>query len=78
MFQKMRRYLKAFSKEDETEAKTDTLKGSIPTLAQPRLRAREGLPNRKSLAGWQMIRHSALGLEFGQGEPEDDQDIKYV
>lgn len=78
MFQKMRRYIKAFSKEDETEAKTDTLKGFLPTLAQPRLRAREGLPNRKSLTGWQMIRHSALGSEFGQEEPEEDQDIKYV
>lgn len=78
MFQKMRRYIKAFSKEDETEAKTDTVKGFIPTLPQPRLKARDGFPDRKSLTGWQMIRHSALGSEFGQEEPEDEKDIKYL
>ncbi|CAF98182.1 unnamed protein product, partial [Tetraodon nigroviridis] len=62
MFQKMRRYIKAFSKEDETEAKTDTAKGLKPTLPLPGLSATEEFPNRKSLTGWQMIRHSALGL----------------
>lgn len=78
MFQKMRRYIKAFSKEDEAEVKTDTMKGFTPGPPQFRFRVREGFPNRKSLTGWQMIRHSALGLEFGQEEPEDDEDIKYV
>lgn len=79
MVQKMRRYIKAFSKEDETEAKTDTAKGFTPTLPQPGLKAKEGLPsNRKSLTGWERVRHSALGLQFGWEEPEDDQDIKYV
>lgn len=70
LFQKMRRYIKAFSKEVETEAKAEP--------AQFRLKTGEGFPNRKSLTGWQMIRHSTLGLEFGQEEPEEDQDIKYV
>lgn len=74
MFQKMRRYITAFSKEDETEAETDTAKGFVPRCPQPR----EGPTDRKSLTGWQLIRHSALGLEFRKEEPEDDQDIKYV
>lgn len=74
----MRRYIKAFSKEVETEAKADGVKEFFPEPAQFRLKTREGLPNRKSLTGWQMIRHSTLGLEFGQEEPEEDQDIKYV
>lgn len=78
MFQKMRRYIKAFSKEEETEAKTATVKGFLPTLPQRRLKAGDDFPNRKSLIGWQMIRHSTLGLDFGQEEPEDNQDIKYV
>lgn len=71
----MRRYIKAFSKEEDTDAKT--MKDFIPEPAQFRLKT-TGFPNRKSLTGWQMIRHSTLGLEFGQEEPEEDQDIKYV
>lgn len=78
MLQKMRRYIKAFSKVDETEAKPDTVKGLMPTLPQPGLNATEELPNRKSLTGWQMIRQSVLGLEFGQEEQRNEQDIKYV
>lgn len=65
MVQKMQHYIKAFSKEDETEAKTDTMKGLIPTLPQPGLKDGEGFPDRKSVM-------------FGQEEPEDDQDIKYL
>uniref|UniRef100_A0A8C3ASV5 Transient receptor potential cation channel, subfamily V, member 6 n=1 Tax=Cyclopterus lumpus TaxID=8103 RepID=A0A8C3ASV5_CYCLU len=74
MVQKMRRYVKAFSKDEEREKegleKTDTTKGSIS--GTPKLRPKN---HRRSLAGWQMIRHSALGLEM---EPEEDQDIKYL
>lgn len=77
LFQKMRRYIKAFSKEDDTDAKTDTMKDFIPEPAQFRLNT-TGFPNRKSLTGWEMIRHSTLGMECGQEEPEEDQDIKYV
>ncbi|KAM9852171.1 transient receptor potential cation channel subfamily V member 6 [Aulostomus maculatus] len=74
MMQKMRRYIKAFSKEDEKEGmeKTDTMKGSIS--GNPKLRPK----NRRSLSGWQVIRHSALGLDMEQEEPEDEQDVKYV
>uniref|UniRef100_A0A671WHV9 Transient receptor potential cation channel, subfamily V, member 6 n=1 Tax=Sparus aurata TaxID=8175 RepID=A0A671WHV9_SPAAU len=78
MFQKMRRYIKAFSKEDEKEEKTDTMKGSMAGTPKLRPKNRGGFNNRKSLAGWQMIRNSALGLEIGQQEPEEDLDIKYV
>uniref|UniRef100_A0A674NDC7 Transient receptor potential cation channel, subfamily V, member 6 n=1 Tax=Takifugu rubripes TaxID=31033 RepID=A0A674NDC7_TAKRU len=77
LFQKMRRYIKAFSKEDDTDAKTDTTKDFIPEPTQFGLKTTESL-NRKSLTGWQMIRHSTLGLELGQEEPEQDQDIKYL
>ena len=77
MLQKMRRYIKAFSKDDEKEEKTDKLKGSIS--GTPQLRAKDrGFTNRRSLTGWQMIRHRALGLEFSRDEMEEDQDIKYV
>ncbi|KAE8288933.1 Transient receptor potential cation channel subfamily V member 6 [Larimichthys crocea] len=79
MLQKMRRYIKAFSKDDEKEEKTDTMKGSMSGTPKLRPKNRGGFNNRKSLTGWQMIRHSALGLEMGQDfELEDDQDIKYV
>lgn len=78
MLQKMRRYVKAFSRDEEKEEKTDTLKGSNSGTPQLRPKNRGGFTNRRSLTGWQMIRHSALGLEFGQEELEDDQDIKYV
>ncbi|TKS82196.1 Transient receptor potential cation channel subfamily V member 6 [Collichthys lucidus] len=79
MLQKMRRYIKAFSKDDEKEEKTDTMKGSMSGTPKLRPKNRGGFNNRKSLTGWQMIRHSALGLEMGQDfELEEDQDIKYV
>lgn len=78
MLQKMRRYVKAFSRDEEKEEKTDTLKASNSGTPQLRPKNRGGFTNRRSLTGWQMIRHSALGLEFGQEELEDDQDIKYV
>ncbi|XP_017270869.1 transient receptor potential cation channel subfamily V member 6 [Kryptolebias marmoratus] len=77
MMQKMRRYVKVFSKEDEKEKeaqeKCDTSKGS-PML---RSKTREGR-SRKALAGWEVIRHSALGLEMEQEEPQEIQDIRYV
>lgn len=73
----MRRYIKAFSKADDTDAKTDTTKDFIPEPAQFSLKA-TGFLNRNSLTGWERIRHSTLGLEFGQEEPEEDKDIKYA
>ncbi|XP_068178930.1 transient receptor potential cation channel subfamily V member 6 [Antennarius striatus] len=78
MFQKMRRYIKAFSKEDEKEENVDTMKESISGTPKLRPKNRGLFNNRKSLTGWQMIRHSALGLDMGQEELTDDQDIKYV
>lgn len=78
MLQKMRRYIKAFSKDEEKEEKTDATKGSVSGTPKLRPKNRGGLNNRRSLTGWQMIRHSALGFEMGQEELEEDQDIKYV
>lgn len=76
MMQKMRRYVKVFSKEDEKEKealeKSDTMKDT--SILRPKNRVR----NRRALAGWEMIRHSALGLEIELEEPEEDQDIRYV
>lgn len=72
MMQKMRRYIKAFSKEDEKEKEglenSDTAKGSLK------------LRNKKAGEMWEVIRHSALGLEMEKEkeEPEEDQNIKYV
>ncbi|KAM4580935.1 transient receptor potential cation channel subfamily V member 6 [Odontesthes bonariensis] len=77
MMQKMRRYVKVFSKEDEKEKegleKSDTMKGT--PMLRPKNR---GCNNRRALAGWEVIRHSALGLEMEQQEPEEDHDIRYV
>uniref|UniRef100_A0A3Q1GR37 Transient receptor potential cation channel, subfamily V, member 6 n=1 Tax=Acanthochromis polyacanthus TaxID=80966 RepID=A0A3Q1GR37_9TELE len=75
MMQKMRRYIKAFSREDEKDGaeKSDTTKEGA------KLRPKAGGPNnRRAMAGWEMIRNSALGLEVEQEEPEEDQDIRYV
>ncbi|XP_044064857.1 transient receptor potential cation channel subfamily V member 6 [Siniperca chuatsi] len=78
MLQKMQRYIKAFSKDDENEENTDTIKESISGTPMRRPKHTGKLNTRSSLTGWQLIRHSALGLEMGQEEPEEDQDIKYV
>uniref|UniRef100_A0A3P8WZQ6 Transient receptor potential cation channel, subfamily V, member 6 n=1 Tax=Cynoglossus semilaevis TaxID=244447 RepID=A0A3P8WZQ6_CYNSE len=82
MMQKMRRYIKVFSKEEEKEKdgmeKTDSTRKS--GSGTPRLRPKtSGGPNdRKSLTGWQVIRYSTLGLEQEPEEPEEDQNIKVV
>ena len=82
MLQKMRRYVKAFSREEENEKegmeKTDTMTGSISGTPKLRPKHRGGFNNRKSLTGWQMIRHSTLGLEMEKEDSDEDQDIKYV
>ncbi|KAM4601327.1 transient receptor potential cation channel subfamily V member 6 [Polymixia lowei] len=85
MVQKMRRYIQAFSRDDDNGGqkeeleKTDTSKGTVPGSPKLRPKHRGGFNfNRKSLTGWQMIRHSALGLDIEQEEPEGDQDIRYV
>ena len=78
MFQKMRRYMKAFAREDDGgKEKEDPEKGSGTLRLRPKHRGGLNV-NRKSLAGWQMIRNSALGLEMDQDALEDDQDIRYV
>ena len=78
MMQKMRRYIKAFSKDDEKETegmeKTDPIKGSNP--GTPKLRQKK--KNSRPLSGWHMIRQSALSLQMGHEKLEEDQDIKYV
>nr|XP_029476337.1 transient receptor potential cation channel subfamily V member 6-like [Oncorhynchus nerka] len=83
LVQKMRRYVQAFSKdEDQSKEReemenTDMSKGTGSPLIRPKHRG--GIDgNRKSLACWQMIRHSALGLDVEQEEPEDDQEVRYV
>uniref|UniRef100_A0A8C7DRD5 Transient receptor potential cation channel, subfamily V, member 6 n=1 Tax=Oncorhynchus kisutch TaxID=8019 RepID=A0A8C7DRD5_ONCKI len=77
LVQKMRRYIQAFSKDEdqskerEEMEKTDMSKGPGSPVIRPKHRG--GIDgNRKSLARWQMIRHSALGLDVEQEEPEDD------
>ena len=84
MLQKMRRYVKAFSKDEEKEKekegleKTDPTKESMSGTPKLRPKNRGGFNNRRSLTGWQMIRHSALGLEMEEDELEEDRDIKFV
>lgn len=75
MLQKMRRYVKAFSKEEEKEGleKTDTTKGY--SSESPKLRRKNST---RSHAGWQVIRDSAIGLEMQPLELGEDQCIKYV
>ncbi|KAM8870787.1 transient receptor potential cation channel subfamily V member 6 [Spinachia spinachia] len=75
MLQKMRRYVKAFSKEEEKEGleKTDSTKGSVS--GSPKLRRKNST---KSHAGWETIRQSAMGLEMQQHSPGEDQEIRYV
>lgn len=81
MMQKMRRYIKAFAKDDEKETegmeKTDPTKGLTP--GTPKLRQKKnGFGNTKRLSGWNMIRQSALSLQMEQEKLDEDQDIKYV
>uniref|UniRef100_A0A3Q1CCS0 Ion transport domain-containing protein n=1 Tax=Amphiprion ocellaris TaxID=80972 RepID=A0A3Q1CCS0_AMPOC len=67
MMQKMRRYIKAFSREDEK----DGAEKSDATKEGAKLRPKAGgLNNRRAMAGWEMIRNSALGLEVEQEEAE--------
>lgn len=74
MMQKMRRYVKAFSKEDEKPAGKEGLEKSDVTL---RSNGKNSI-SRKAQAGWEVIRQSALGLEMEQELPEEDQNIKFV
>lgn len=77
--QKMRRYVKAFSKEEKKEKeefdKTDTMKGSA--LETPTIRPKNNgrLNTKGRLSGWQMIRLSALGFEMERQCQGDDEDI---
>ncbi|KAM8847137.1 transient receptor potential cation channel subfamily V member 6 [Synchiropus picturatus] len=74
MMQKMRRYIKAFSKEDEKEEeKNDPTAREADAVGFSKLR-----PRRRPMSGWQVIRHSALGLDLEPEQPQDDQDINYV
>ncbi|XP_041708610.2 transient receptor potential cation channel subfamily V member 6-like [Coregonus clupeaformis] len=62
LVQKMRRYIQAFSKDEDQ--------------SKERKEEEKGPGNRKSLEFWQMIRHSALGLDMEQEEPEDDLEVR--
>lgn len=77
--QKMRRYVKAFSKETEKDKqefeKTDKMKGS--RSGTPHARPKNGGKSKGSLA-WQMIRLSALGYEMEREYQGEDDDLKYV
>nr|XP_054597000.1 transient receptor potential cation channel subfamily V member 6 isoform X1 [Nothobranchius furzeri] len=78
MLQKMRRYVKAFSKENENEEgeeKSDAANGS-PILRSESKNAR----NKKAVAAWDVVRLSTLGLDMEMEieEPEDIKEIKYV
>lgn len=78
--QKMRRYVKAFSREDEKEKvgfeKTDKMKKSTSVNAP--VRSKNSGKSKASLSGWQMIRLSALGYEMEREYQGEDDDIKYV
>lgn len=69
MLQKMRRYVNVFSKEDEKETEAEENSDFKGTL-KLRLKNKGGW--------WELVRHSALGLEMEQDEAEEEQDIKYV
>lgn len=77
--QKMRRYIKAFSKDTDKEkdesGKTDKTKGS--SSGSPNSRPKNSGKSKASLA-WQMIRLSALGYEMEREYQGGDDDLKYV
>ncbi|XP_026173248.1 transient receptor potential cation channel subfamily V member 6 [Mastacembelus armatus] len=74
--QKMRRYIQAFSKEDEK--KKEGLDKSDLTNESGIVKLRSKNMDRKALTGWQVIRNSTLGLEMQQVEWNEDKDFKYV
>uniref|UniRef100_A0A669BQX8 Transient receptor potential cation channel, subfamily V, member 6 n=1 Tax=Oreochromis niloticus TaxID=8128 RepID=A0A669BQX8_ORENI len=63
------RYINVFSKEDEKETEAEENSDFKGTL-KLRLKNKGGW--------WELVRHSALGLEMEQDEAEEEQDIKYV
>ncbi|XP_029593113.1 transient receptor potential cation channel subfamily V member 6 [Salmo trutta] len=65
LVQKMRRYVQAFSKDEDQSKEREETENTDTSKAPG---------NRKSLAFWQMIRHSALGLDMEQ--EEDDQEVR--
>lgn len=74
MWQKMGRYIKAFSKDDkEDQEKSDTSKGS-PVLCT---KSKESI-NRKAKAGWEVIGNSTLGVEMEMQESKEDHDIRII
>ncbi|XP_061530442.1 transient receptor potential cation channel subfamily V member 6 isoform X2 [Phycodurus eques] len=70
MMQKMRRYVKMFTRDDEKEEKEGSEKANMNPKVRPR--------NRSSMAGWKMIRESALGADVEVEEPGNEQDIQFV
>uniref|UniRef100_A0A8C7X5C6 Transient receptor potential cation channel, subfamily V, member 6 n=1 Tax=Oryzias sinensis TaxID=183150 RepID=A0A8C7X5C6_9TELE len=72
MMHKMRRYVKAFSKEDEKQ-KEGLEKADVTLRSQNKNSMRS-----KAQAGWEVIRQSTLGLEMEQEGLEEDQNIKFV
>ncbi|XP_037532129.1 transient receptor potential cation channel subfamily V member 5 [Nematolebias whitei] len=77
MKQKVRRYVKVFSKEDEKEKEGQK---PDPSKESPFLRSKTSESRiQAARASWKMIRHSTLGLEMEQwSEPEENHNIKYV
>ncbi|XP_067094408.1 transient receptor potential cation channel subfamily V member 6 [Osmerus mordax] len=81
LVQKMRRYMSAFSKDDEASKEeaakeADKAKETSRAVRPPKFRGILS-PNRR-LTGWEIIRNSALGLEPDPEEPEEVQEVKYV
>ncbi|KAL0985135.1 hypothetical protein UPYG_G00153310 [Umbra pygmaea] len=68
VLQKMSRFIDAFSKDDDQCKEFGRTENTDASKTE----------NRKSIVHWQMIRHSILGLETENEEPEDDQEIRYV
>uniref|UniRef100_A0A3Q1IUS1 Ion transport domain-containing protein n=1 Tax=Anabas testudineus TaxID=64144 RepID=A0A3Q1IUS1_ANATE len=70
--QKMRRYVEAFARDDDKQKdgleKTDTTKESVSGVPVFTSKDSNGFNSRGSLTGWEMIRHSLLGLESEQKE----------
>lgn len=80
LMHKMRRYMNTSTKDDDPRKEEWT--GRIDESKEPskeKMLNHRGMlrPNRK-LTGWQVIRHSVLGLEFEHSELEEDQEVRYV
>ncbi|KAF3692052.1 Transient receptor potential cation channel subfamily V member 5 [Channa argus] len=82
MLHKMRKYVKAFSKEDEKEKeefeKADRTIASTSGTPSIRSQNNSRCSSRGNQSMWELVRHSALGFEMEQKWLEEDEDIRYV